>query len=410
MKILVKIILVMLIMTYFSVSCTNMTQKTPIPTKQTDSKPIDFLSMGVNIPAEKFGIFSISKNYFWSPSAKKAVFIGYIKDTNGKYTPNLYLLEPQNRLITKIMDGEKDKNYILQEPQWTDDENMFTFDFRDIETGGVPVCYYNVDTKKLTVLPFNGTSATISPDKSRIAYSGSDGFYIYDIAEKSKTLIPGVINGSNPIWFSDNTRILFFKATGKNPSKLEGADLSDICILNTTKPISVKALNYETVYRNMKWIIRDELVFIESGWDDGHYLSILNTKTSLLTNFGDNKTLSYIPVNGEIKFITSDLDNRTKGFELLDRNLTKLGVFAVDKDSQSSRTPLLLLPDNSLLYLKSNNSLQNGAVMITYLNENRFVQSSVFEEALYPFISENGSQIALINDSGKNLILIDASR
>jgi Tol biopolymer transport system component len=375
----------------------------------TEPAAIDLLSLGMSYSAADYGIYSISSDYFyWSPKAEYLVFLGYLKDSQSKYTPNIYLLHLKDNKITKIMDGVYDRNFYLTEPRWSEDESLLTIPFYDLAEKTYPVRLFNTNQEKLQVLPIYGLDASISPDMSKIAFSDIDHrIVIYNLSDKTSTEMPAGVKGYSPIWFSDNTRILFSKLTGRNPSNLEGAELQDICILDTDKSEVIKSLGKDNVYKSHKWLIIDKMAWVESGWDDGHYLNLLDLDSSKLTEFGEGDGISYQINNRELNFFV--LSNG-KGFTLFDRNLKELGVFPVmNNDQQWSNTALGLLSDGRLLYWATSQYQKHNAIILSTLNQQKITQTFAVEGLYYAKASTDGSKIALVNDQGFNLTIFDST-
>jgi Tol biopolymer transport system component len=243
---------------------------------------------------------------------------------------------------------------------------------------------------------------------SKIAFSDIDHrIVIYNLSDKTSTEMPAGVKGYSPIWFSDNTRILFSKLTGRNPSNLEGAELQDICILDTDKSEVIKSLGKDNVYKSHKWLIIDKMAWVESGWDDGHYLNLLDLDSSKLTEFGEGDGISYQINNRELNFFV--LSNG-KGFTLFDRNLKELGVFPVmNNDQQWSNTALGLLSDGRLLYWATSQYQKHNAIILSTLNQQKITQTFAVEGLYYAKASTDGSKIALVNDQGFNLTIFDST-
>jgi len=377
------------------------------PTTFDESKRPALEQVGVTFSTRDFGADRISSSYlYWSPKADYIIFIGYDKDDRNRYTAGVYILNLRNNEARKIIEGECDKNYYLNEPQWSADESMVTIPFYDIMEKDFPVYLYHVDSGDLERLLVNGMTPSISPDKSMIVYCGNKGLGIYNISEKTVNILPGDIKGFSPIWFSDSRRILFFKAIGKNPSGLEGGELNDICIIDIMDPGHIELLGYEKVYRECKWIKDDKFVWIRSGWDDGHYAEFLDLGTRTLIELGEDVFNYCQSIPGVFFFRFKDSGN----CEMLDRNLERAGLFDAERGENGWHNVFLsLVPDGNLLYLRVNLTELKGMVMLSHMNENRHLQLTGYGDYIYPKVTEDGTKIAFAGDNEDSLIIINSS-
>jgi WD40 repeat protein len=366
----------------------------------------DLNALGKVITCDELNIQNICGSYFyWSPSGDYSVFIGSAK-AEGKVKPCVFLLRLEDKKVTRIIEGTVGKNYVLQEPQWSDDESMLTVPFYELEDKEYPVLLYDIKQGNLEVLPFTGMTPSISPDKSKVAYACEDGaIRIFDLSSGQVTVFPDSIKGYHPRWFSDSERILFFRLTGKNPFKLEGAELQDICILDTKSPDNIKSFGYEKVYGSFKWLIRDELAWIESGWDDGHYAELLDLNSFKLTELGDASGNSYQINDKQIYLSQYDY---LSSFNLFNRNMEPIGVFTSEKYDQLWHNRVLsLVPDGRLIYMEINQSENKNKIMLSFLNGRKFEQLAVFEGLYYPVTSQDGAKTALVDTDENYFIIIE---
>ncbi|NJD01222.1 MAG: hypothetical protein FIA99_01175 [Ruminiclostridium sp.] len=404
-----------------SIDYTSTSENMPFPAVESDpfskqaTDPTTFIEpkrptleqIGVSFSVRDFGADVVSSSYlYWSPKADYIIFIGHDKDESNKYTAGVYILNLLNNEARKIIEGEYDKNYYLNEPQWSADESIVTISFYDIMEKEFPVYLYHLESGELERLLVNGMTPSISPDKNMIVYSGEKGLGIYNISEKTANILPGNIKGFSPIWFSDSRRILFFKALDKNPSGLEGGELNDIGIVDIMDPGYIELLGYEKVYRGCKWIMNDKLVWIRSGWDDGHYAEYLNYDTRTLIELGEDISNYYQSSLGVSFFRFYDSGN----CEMLDQNLDSEGLFNLEREENGWYNVFLsLVPDGNLLYLRVNLTELKGMVMLSHMNENSYLQLSEYENYIYPKVTEDGTKIAFLGDNEDSIIIVNSS-
>ena len=137
------------------------------------------------------------------------------------------------------------------------------FLFYNLDMEEYPVCVYDIMKGKLDILPIKGTFPSISPDKSKVSYLNNDNVLcLFNLSDRTTTVLPGKISGCDFIWFSDSARILFKKFTENSLSKMETeASRTDICIVDTKKPGNIQSLGHESIPGKLTWIIQDELVW-----------------------------------------------------------------------------------------------------------------------------------------------------
>ncbi|MHB1485537.1 MAG: hypothetical protein ACYCYI_12875 [Saccharofermentanales bacterium] len=373
----------------------------------TEFIPHDIMAEGMDITLADSGIESISTSYFyWSPKADYIVFLGYERDPANSIIANAYLYKLKDKKLIKLASGVKDQIYYLNEPGWAEDESMFTIPFYQLENKAVPIYLYYTNQEKLEKLEVSGWNPSISPDNNKLVYSNKNkNLCVFDLIDKSEKVLSKTVTGISPIWFSDNNRVLFLKYTGQNPSKLEGAEYKDISIIDTSNAIKIESLGFESTNQRISWILKDDLVWLESGYDDGHYVKVLDLNPRMVTDFGELPDKSYISKENTISFIVYKNDT---GYRLLDQNMNETGVFATSSTQKQAPGPALsVISGDKLIYFLNNPSNTDGALMLSYLNQNKFIQLSVFSGRLYPFASRDGSKIALVGDSSAKIKLID---
>lgn len=360
------------------------------------------------ITAKELGMDSLNTfSVYWSPDAKYAIFEGILD----RQIENVYLYNTQDKKITAIFNGAVNGGYI-SEPQWSEDSTWvalspYTY---DSDVKDFPIYIYDVLQGKLDELPVSGLYPAISPDKSKVVFFNKDaGLSIFDLSSRTTTVIPGKIKGYDPLWFSDNTRILFKKDAQDRPSTtpIEGVR-TDFYIIDTKKPESIQTLGMESCPGSMTWLIQDEMVWnISQG--EGVYFGALDLDLKKYTDFMEYKssgTIYHIDGN-DAQFILFDQekDNWLR-FKLLDRNMVELGKYQTE--IIESGDALSVLPDGSLLYLSRKQNV--NTIMLSYLNSDNFIALSTVEGFFLVARSKNGAGVALISKFGDKMVLIDTTK
>ena len=359
------------------------------------------------ITADELGMDNLSPlAVYWSPDAKFVIFIGILDLSK----VNVYLYNTQNKKITTIFEGVENGGYI-NEPQWSEDSTLVALSpwIYDSNVKKFPIYIYDVLQGKLEELPVSGLYPAISPDKSKVAYFDKDaGLSIFNLSSRTSTVIPGKIIGYNPLWYSDNQRILFKKIAEVQPTpKMEGV-LMDFCIIDTQKPESIKSIMAEICDGSMTWLIKDELVWnISVG--EGVSIGALDIESKKYTNFegdGSRGTIYHIDSRGA-QFILYDQEKDYQpGFKLLDRNMVEQGKYQAE--IADTRDALSVLPDGTLLYLSQKQNI--NTLMLSYLNAKKFIALSTVEGFFLISRSKNGAGVALISKFGDKMVLIDTTK
>jgi hypothetical protein len=365
---------------------------TVTPTTTNPSIP-ELTEIGLSFSAHDIGISSIDRSEcFWSPDANHLVFVGSVKDSLGKYTRNVYMLSVKDGKIIKVADGEYDQNYYLLEPQWASDESMFTVPFYG-PSGKFPIYIYNVNLQKLDTLSVQGTCASISPDNSKIVYVADDGtIHLYDFLSESIVDLPGNPKGDSPIWFSDSARILYMKPTGKT----EQTDVLfyDFSILDTSKNVQPKSFGFELVLRSIKWVVQDQIVWVNGGSDDGSWYKPFNLSMSqFMITLTEGQRLTFQVLGNSAYYWVYDYPKN--GYYLYDSDMTEQGFF--------TSTPVCLLPDHKLLYV------DNNILKIASIDGTQSTALASITDNYHALPSLNGSSEAFIEDEGSSMIIYHVS-
>lgn len=359
------------------------------------------------ISLSEFGITEISSSsFYWSPDGKYIVFMASVKESNGKFTPHVYLFTVKTKQVTKIADGVTGRNYYLQEPDWSEDDTLFTVPFYDMEKQEYPVYLYHMNEKKLEVAAPKGVDVAISPDKTKIIFVNKDGnICLFVLRDKVVTVLSENIKGYHPIWFSDNSRILFFKRTGKNPSGLEGAELENICILDTKKPNTMTYAGKESVFRDCRWLRRDTQVWIRSGWDDGDFSGCLTIDSLEYKEFGETSGISYWIRDKELFYISVDESGK---YTLLSETFLPVGIYPVDKIGKGGGINHIvgLYSGKKLIYLMTDTTNKKTDVLFSELNGKKTTKLLSYNGIYQALAASDSSGTALIPDNGDHFILI----
>lgn len=348
-----------------------------------------------------FGLENVSAgNFYWSAEGEAVIFIGNKRNQAGEWTSGVYILNPFSRKMETIMEGMTGSPF-MPEPGWSEDGNTVVFSLYNLSEKEQPIYLYHVDSKTVKKLPALGWYPALSPDMKKVAFSKADGsIVIYTVSDGSVTNLPKNIKGFNPIWLSDNRRILLFKSTGKNPNGLEGGELHDICVVDTRTPNSVEPLGYEKVYRSMEWIIQDHLTAIYSGWDDGYYFELLNLDTGKLVELGEGGQYSY--QRGEKSYIIKNGDG---SFEVLDTDLKVTRDLFPAKGNANNRF-LKFDSNDMVVYLSEDPTTGKAAVMLSDREKKTNKQMTEYDDYVIPIVTRDGERVILFNGNEKSFILI----
>lgn len=234
---------------------------------------------------EQLDNISISSIY-WSAQGGNILFLGSKRGGEDEFTSGVYLLNPSSGILETIVDGLSGPLH-LPKPSWSEDQSMIVFSLYHQTEKNHPIYLYQTETKTVQKLPVSGYSPALNCNMEKIAYSKADGSIgIYTLSDGEATCLPENIKGFNPIWFSDNQRILLFKSTGENPHGLDGSELHIICSVDVNLPAMIEGPGHKGVYRSMEWVVQDQLVAVYSGWDDGYYFGLFDLNTGELSEFG----------------------------------------------------------------------------------------------------------------------------
>jgi hypothetical protein len=386
-----------------------------VPTTSTThlaADPVDLSTIGTVINVADLGLVKIHPSYlYWSPRGTYIVFMGQAMDNQGQETWGLYLFKPSDRSIVKIKEGQPRVDYDMYTLQWSQDENLLAFSFYDTTKDGFPIQIYRVDAKKLENMPLSGFDASFSLDNKQIAITRMDGtIVIYNLTDHTIDNLGGHVKGHSPIWFSDNKRIIFCKQTSAIETEIGTASNERICILDTTEPGSAQLFGAENQFYGISWLIPDELVNIDCGWDDVIYPEILDVKLGKITIFNENDQsrliVSYRQPNHALDIL---VPGSQRTITLYDASLRKIGVYAfaavqsqiyneVDHDMD-------VLPDGRLIYFNATG--QETAVIASSIDENQTTKVAFLagpcdvhlspDRDLYAFLCKRNTQLILVN-------------
>lgn len=389
---------------------------TPIPTAVPLINKSDAASV---ITAKELGLDSIGGSYFyWSPDAKYAIFTGAVKDTKGKFTISVYLFEVEKRKAVKILDGFYDKIIYMTEPNWSVDGSLLTIPFYELESTEYPIYIYNITRGKLDKLNAYGRNPSISPDKSKIAYSNKRNIICsYNLLSRTTTVIPGNVKGYDPIWFSDSVRILFKKDISDSSSKyLTESTKTDICVLDTKNPKNIKSLATKSFSGGLTWLIQDKLVWDFKDGEMNSYAA-LNLNPHKYTDFGEYSDAYYQINNVVTILLDDDKEGRQFGFHTLNADMEEIGKYKTENEEYAI-SALALLSDNNLLYIsrkmqqsgESPDANQKSAIMLSYMNAQKYVPLFTLDGDYISIRSKDGSKIALVSQEADKMIIIDTAK
>ncbi len=379
-----------------SPSITPEVQTTPdVPMPEPDkANPPSIMDIGEVIYAKDLGIDGIGGSYlYWVPGKNAVIFEGYLKDAEGKFTPGVYYYNNESKEIATILMGSLDSHYYLAEPIWSADNSEVLISF-----GGIYI--YDLHQSSLELLPISGRQAELSPDGSKIIYvDKNQNLQIYNRSNKEIQSLRSDIKGHSPIWFSDNRHILFYKDVGKNPHNLDGNDLHVLCLLDTYNSEIVRTIGEEMVYRDLFWALQDSIAWIYSGWDDGHFFSILDLSDDTIEELGETYDSLYFPGREPqlIKKIKTSQWNVSNIQQTLYSDYTSCPEQGV---------PIGLLPDETLLFWQT-----GVAQFSTLLAVPPYEEASIIthdDRYLYPVVSNYGSRFAFIDSNEDFIIFTDA--
>lgn len=378
-----------------SISITTKTESGE--TKETENpepKTKSLLDMGRIVYAKDIGLHGFGHFFYWSPDMDGILFEGFLKNAEGKYTSGLYYYNIKTHDIINIINGKENSIYYMEEPNGSITGNEILFSYIELSEKNPSVYLYNFQTGKLYALPVAGRQAAFSSDCSKIIFTGADErLHIYQRSDGTIQTLPEEIKGRSPLWFSDDRHILFLKDTGTNPSGLEGADLYEICILDSQNTDHYKIIGDKQVYHKLNWVLQDSTAWVESGWDDGHSISILDINEREVQELGEA---------GYIKYITGrapDIIFRK------DENLWEiLGYNYEYRSCPAESFPLCRMPDGNLVFFQSNLDEKNVRLYKVTSRDSATILTHD-DNIFYPHASQNGSKLVFV-DSDENFILL----
>lgn len=358
---------------------------------------------GVFFNIADFGLDSISSSYFyWSPQGGSIFFLGSKRSDEGDFTSGVYVLNPSSGELETIIEGLSGLLH-LPNPSWSEDQSMIVFSLYHQNEKDHPIYLYQTETKTVQKLPVSGYSPVLSCDSKKIAYSKADGSIgTYTLSDGEAAYLPEKIKGFNPLWLSDNQRILLFKSTGENPHGLDGGELHGICMVDTHSPASIEDLGYKKVYRSMEWIVQDQLVAVYSGWDDGYCFELLNVNTGELRELGLGDDYSY--QTGEKTYIIQSSDD---SFKVLDSGLNVTGASFPAQEGAINHF-LSLDINGKVVYLSEDPNSGYSAVMLSDRYNKTNKQMTEYTQYGFPVVSDDGRMVALFSKDEKSFVTFES--
>jgi WD40 repeat protein len=385
------------------------TAETAIPAtspSSTEAKPFDLSTIGTAIEVADLGLSMIHPSYFsWSPHGKYIVFMGKVKDDQATETWNVYLFRLSDRSIMKIMDGEPNVDYGMHISHWNQDESLLAFSFFDYQSDKYPVYLFHENSGSVEEIPVHGYDATFSPDNNRIALTTMDRtIALYNLNDRSVNNLGGKVKGHSPIWFSDSKRIIFCKQISSKETDIGTAYIDQICILDTTKPDSMKLIGSESAFYGISWLVPDEMVSIDAGWDDVSYGEILDLKTEQVSSF-DEYVYMILPFQQPDNSYDLLLYPYPAGTALMDLALHPIGTYAFPDDMNQNAFDVLA--DHRLIFF---NIIDHQTLMMaSYINENRFEEVAYLDGACDVYLSPQRDCYAFLCNRRTKLLLINRS-
>ncbi len=152
-----------------------------------------------------------------------------------RYNPNTRLLSyiiynTESGEETEIMSQSTSGDFC---GSWSPDDKRIVFDNRD-EDERSQIYIIDVETKEITKFTNTRTNSfrpSWSKDGKYIVYSEYGPLYYKPVAGGNAVMISGVTNGWNPCWSSDDSKIMFVKASSNDEIYSTNLDGSDIRFL-----------------------------------------------------------------------------------------------------------------------------------------------------------------------------------
>lgn len=337
---------------------------------------------------------------FWSPGDKQLIFTGTKKNPKKDGDYAVILADTEKNTMIKLKDG-----MLRAKPSWTTDESLTVFGTNE------GLFLYKTSTADMKKISDKGYSPSVSPDNRKIAYV-NDGIWVYDIERQVSTQITKGKYDASPIWFSDNTRIFYFRDNDKNLG--DGAGNQQVMsILDTSNPVKLKDVfvDRKGKFRSAQWLEDDKVIRINAGWDDGHFEYIADLAKNSLIDVGElymgmpGETISYNKKAGRVLKAANGL------VELYDFGMKKTGELFINDDTSFSEavdnlwhTPLA---GNRVVYVLINKEQTRGSVMMSYAGEDsKQTRFTPYGDYTIPVACNSGEKIAFF-ENGKRLRIID---
>ncbi|RKD33162.1 hypothetical protein [Thermohalobacter berrensis] len=268
-------------------------------------------------------------------------------DDNGKMKNLLVRASLVTGKVTILTESEKSIRLL----DWSKDGKRILYRL------GQDLYVYNVYMEKNTISKIDDRvfSASFSPKSNKIAYSRDDGIWIYNFNDNSKQQLTEGKYDYYPLWYPDESHLLFFKDLGENLGDGAGNG-QGIYIYSFKDNKEIKILSYKDnkelpkKYRKSQWISPGKLVHIVSGWDDGWYEHILNLETQEMIDLGERF------LGGGGPFIT-DINKEDRMIVKLDNSEAEIFGKGMDSkiksfESKYNIIELEAVGNNSFIYLE----------------------------------------------------------
>lgn len=372
------------------------------PTSTANSEPVDLLSLTGVLQTLNLGNVQVGPYFYWSPNADYCLFVGYIKETDGQFTPGAYLYDIVTDQLTLATEGTKGSNYYMTFPDWSSDGRV-TVPFYEFESSQ-KILMYDLTGDTLETVPVEGVTAAFSPDGKQLAFATTEGFLnVYNFSNRSVQSFDDKIRGFSPIWMSDSQRLLFVAPTGNNPAGLDYSELYEIRMLDLSDPHDIQVVLPESSYQSLSWIEQDELAAVISGMDDGYYFGVLMVAAKELTDLGETRISFSRGWDQAVRIAANLFDSQGMNYySLLDQTLAEIGRY-----ESAGQLAVSLLPDGQLLFVDNDNNQSKCYLRLSDPLSGQIRTVAELAGTFEAYSSSDGSLVFLYNqyDPGKPYIL-----
>ena len=133
------------------------------------------------------------------------------------------------------------------------------------------------------------------------------------------------------------------------------------------------------------WILQDVIAWVESGWDDGHYVNLLDISENKVSEIEDAKYFRYF-TGWDSKLITKKSEEY--------------------KACPDNSVPLCIMPDRSLIVWLSSYDENIGCLLKVSLDET--ITTLTYDNSyLYPHISQDCTKFAFIDAEQDHMVITD---